>query len=115
MFDFAGNRASTTVLHLSLTVGIAVLLPITACSKKESAFVEAGPQSFASPQDAGKAIAAAAKTQDLDQIVRIFGPEAKELLASGDATENKEALSKFVQSYSVMSRWRRLADGGQLL
>jgi len=116
MCDFAGNRASTAVRHLSLTVSIAILLlPITACSKKESAAVEAGPETFASPQDAGKALVDAAKAQDQNQIIRIFGPEAKEILASGDPTENKEALSKFARSYSVMNRWRVLADGGQLL
>jgi len=116
MFDFAGNSTSTAVRHLSLTVSVALLLlPFTACSKKESVAVEAGPQTFASPQDAGKALADAAKSQDLNQIMRIFGPEAKEILASGDPTQNKAALTEFAKSYDVMNRWRRLADGGQLL
>jgi Protein of unknown function (DUF2950) len=116
MFDFAGNRGSTSMRHLLLTVIVAMLQVFTtACNKKESAAVEAGPETFASPEDAGKALAIATKSQNLDQIVRIFGPEAKEILASGDLTENKASLSEFAKSYQVMNRWRRLADGGQLL
>ena len=116
MFDFAGNRTTTTLRNFSLTVSVAVLLlPIAACSKKESAAVESSPQTFTSPQDAGKALADAAKTQDPDQIMRIFGPEAKEIIASGDPTENKAALANFAQSYQVMNRWRRLSDGRELL
>jgi hypothetical protein len=116
MFDFVANRGSNVVRHLSLTLSIAILLlAVAACSKKESAAVEAGPDTFASPEDAGKALASATKSQDLDQIVRIFGPEAKEILASGDPTENKASLSEFAKSYQVMNRWRKLADGGQLL
>jgi hypothetical protein len=116
MFELAGNLGNTAVRHLLLTVSAAMLLlPVTSCSKKESAVVEAGPKTFASPQDAGKTLADAARAQDLDQIVRIFGPEAKEILASGDPTENKASLSEFAKSYQLMNRWRKLADGGQLL
>ena len=116
MFDFAGKRAKPAISHLSLTLSIVILLlPVIACSKKESAAVDTGPKTFASPQDAGTALAEAAKSADLDQIMHIFGAEAKEILDSRDPIQNKAALKEFAQSYQAMNRWRRLADGGQLL
>ena len=113
MIDFADNGAMSRVRRFLLTAGLAMLLPIGGCHKRESA--PAGPQTFASPQDAGKAVEDAAKSQDMNQILVVFGPEAKEILASGDDTENKAALRAFATSYQVMNRWRKLPDGGQLL
>jgi Protein of unknown function (DUF2950) len=113
MIDFADNPATSCMQRLLLAASLVALLPIGGCHKQPSA--PAGPQTFASPQDAGNALENAAKSQDMNQILVIFGPEAKDLLASGDETENKAALSAFSQAYQVMNRWRKLGDGGQLL
>jgi len=114
MIDLAGP-ANSRIRRLLMTTGIILLLPIGACGQNQSASPESSPTTFASPQDAGNAVFDAAKSQDLDEIVRIFGPEAKHILASGDPTENKIELMNFAQSYQVMNRWRRLTDGGELL
>ncbi|MBV9442985.1 MAG: DUF2950 family protein, partial [Acidobacteriaceae bacterium] len=116
MLNFAGTCRNNPGRQFAMMLSVAtLLLPFAACNKKEAVAVQAGPRTFASPQDAGKALAEAAKAQDSDQLMRIFGPEAREIMASGDATENKASLSQFAKSYEVMNRWRRLADGGELL
>jgi len=115
MFDFVSNRVGFAVRSLLVTVSVATLLPIAACKKQESTAVQAGPRTFASPEDAGKALAAAAKAQDQNAILQIFGPGSGDVLSSGDATEDKASLDGFAKAYQVMNRWRKLGDGTELL
>jgi len=112
MFDFAGTRKYGWCLLLA--VSLAMLLPITGCKKQESATM-AGPSTFSSPEEAGKALADAAKSQNRDELLQIFGPGAGDVVASGDATEDKASLNGFAQAYQAMNRWRKLSDGSEVL
>ena len=116
MFDFAGNRVGLAVRTLLVTASVAAVLAIAACNKQQqSEPAQAGPKTFASPEDAGKALAAAAKAQDQNAILQIFGPASKDIVSSGDATEDKASLDGFAQAYQAMNRWRKLSDGTELL
>jgi hypothetical protein len=116
MYDnFAGKRANCPVRTLFFAMGVAVLLPVTACNKQQSSSVSAKPQAFASPGEAGKALADAAKAQDQNAIQRIFGSGSTDILSSGDAVEDKASLDGFARSYQEMNRWRKLGDGSELL
>jgi hypothetical protein len=102
---------STARLLLLLTI---VVLPLAACRKSESP----GKPSisvFASPDDAGNALLAAAKSGDQNALLAIFGPNSKELISSGDPVQEKNAVAAFVAGYGVMHRWRKLKDGTQIL
>jgi len=92
-----------------LFLGLALLLVACNQSQKPSHSM------FATPDDAGNALLAAAKSGDPATLVEIFGPESKELISSGDPVEDKSAVQAFVEKYGVMHRWRRLEDGSQLL
>ena len=110
------NRTSAAVRISSLIIGVVMLLAFAACGKKEQpAPTLAAPQTFASPEAAGKALMEAAKAQNQDTMMAIFGPGSKELIYSGDATEDKDAMEGFVRDYGVMNRWRTLPDGSELL
>jgi Protein of unknown function (DUF2950) len=117
MLDLIDNRVvrllSTVVLRLLLTVSIAIVFPIVGC--KQQSATPAGPRTFASPEDAGKALADAAKSQDRSQVLQIFGPGSADILSSGDATQDKASLDGFAQAYQAMNRWRKLSDGSELL
>ena len=116
MVEFVGNHINFSILRLLLAIGIAMVVPLGACnSKQESAPVQAGPRTFASPEDAGKALAEAAKSQDQNAILQIFGPGSAEILSTGDATEDKASLDGFAKAYQVLNRWRKLSDGSELL
>ena len=116
MLQVFRNRAILAVQVLSLTVGVAMLLGFAACSKKEQpALAPAVPQTFASPEAAGKALVEAAKAQNQDTMLAIFGLGSKELIYSGDANEDKASMEGFVQAYGVMNRWRTLPDGSEIL
>jgi hypothetical protein len=97
---------------VGLTAGVA------SCNKQEKRAetrTQASQKTFASPDDAGKALVDAAKAGDRDALLAIFGPESKAVIYSGDAEQDKSALSGFVSDYDVMHRWRRLQDDSQLL
>src|SRR5579863_7224993 len=61
----------------------AVLALSVGCKKSEQTAVE--PKTFASPEDASKAVYNAAKAGDSNALVMIFGADSKDLLFSGDA------------------------------
>jgi len=93
---------------------VAIMLLIGACNKREEP-AKASYQTFTSPEDAGKALAQAAKSQSRDQIITILGPGSAEMIASGDPVKDKAALEGFANAYQVMNRWRKLRDGSELL
>ncbi len=113
MFDSVGNRANVTGRDLLLMLSVAILLPIAACNKPPAPPSE--PKSFASPDEAGKALADATKSEDKTAIVAIFGPGSEDVISSSDAAQDKESMEGFAQAYQVMNRWRKLGDGSELL
>src|SRR5271167_4666480 len=95
------------------------LITITAlavgCNKSQQAQAPSGPETFASPDNAGQAIYTAAKAGDRNVLIAIFGPEAKELIFSGDPVQDKAGLDLFTSRYDQMHRWGKLANGGMVL
>lgn len=116
MFDQLKIRSHFASRFLFMTAGAVLLLSPSGCNKKEQPTVaQASPQTFASPEDAGKALVEAAKSDNQQAMLAIFGPDSKDLLYSGDGSEDKAAFAGFVQAYNKMNRWRRLSDGSELL
>jgi hypothetical protein len=94
----------------------AVVISIASCSKQEKpAETQAGPKTFASPDDAGKALADAMRADNREALLAIFGPESKSYIYSGDATEDKASFEGFASDYDVMHRWRKLDNGSDRL
>ncbi len=95
----------------------AIFIVITAlgvgCNKSRPS--SNGPETFASPENAGQAIYAAAKAGDSNALIAIFGPEAKELILSGDPVQDKAGLDLFTSRYDEMHRWGKLVNGGMVL
>jgi len=89
---------------------------LASCNKAEDATSEKSVQkTFASPADAGAAFLEAAKSGDQGALLAIFGPDAKDVLFSGDAVKDKDALQDFVAAYNQMHRWREIKVGGEML
>jgi hypothetical protein len=88
---------------------------VAACDKQQSPSGSAEPQTFGSPEEAGRALAVAAKSQSQSELVRIFGSGSADVLSTGDAVQDKASLDGFAQAYQVMNRWRKLGDGTELL
>jgi hypothetical protein len=90
---------------------LALLIFLAACSKPEKPSLRV----FASADDAGTALLEAAKSGDQNALLAIFGTDAKDLISSGDAVQDKAAVDRFVAAYPIMHRWRKMADGAQVL
>ncbi|HMH15439.1 MAG TPA: DUF2950 domain-containing protein [Edaphobacter sp.] len=104
------RRIAFTIRLLLLTI----ILPLAACKKSEAPD-KPSISVFVSPDDAGNALLAAAKSGDQNALLAVFGPDSKEIISSGDAVEDKNAVNAFVTGYGVMHRWRRMPDGSQTL
>lgn len=69
----------------------------------------AGPQTFASPEEAAKALIAVAKRGTLDDLMKILGPEAQPLVDSSDPRLARQNRQVFVAA--AAEGWR-LDDNG---
>ena len=107
--------AKMTISSRSLLFATLMAIAATFVGCNKSQPPANGPRSFASPEDAGQAICAAAKSGDSNGLVSIFGPDAKELIFSGDPVQDKAGLDLLASRYDEMHRWSKLANGGMVL
>lgn len=123
-----GRKKHSDVLGLRLilrTVLIAaVIVSVASCGNRgtqttgEKAGETAGnggQKAFDSPAAAGAALFAAAKAGDQNELMAIFGPEGKDLVFSGDAVKDKDAMKSFVDDYTRMNRWDKRKSGDEVL
>jgi hypothetical protein len=90
------------------------LFPLAACNNNKQPD-KPSTKVFASPDDAGNATIAAAKSGDRSTILAIFGRGSEDVLYSGDAVDDKNSADALVAKYGAMRRWRTLQDGSQIL
>ena len=76
----------------------------------------AAPQStFAAPSEAGQALQAANRANDLAELRHILGPDSQDVVSSGDPAEDHAARLSFVAKYNEMNRWVAMTDGTEVL
>ncbi len=95
----------------------ALIISLASCNKAENSTAEKKTvqHTFATPADAGAAFLEAAKSGDQSALLAIFGPDAKDVLFSGDSTKDKDTLQDFVAAYTQMHRWVQIKAGGDML
>src|SRR5215471_13499788 len=101
-----------------LATSLVLTTCLAACGKAQntaSAPAQPVQRSFASPEEAGAAALAAAQAQDQAALFAIFGPDAREIISSGDAVKDQENMRDFVAAYTQMHRWRTIKAGGEML
>ena len=72
---------------------------------------QAGQKTFASPEEASKALFAAAKNNDEKAMLDLLGPDGKEIISSGDPAEDAQSRTEFVKRYEEMNRLVKEPDG----
>ncbi|MGB9434708.1 MAG: DUF2950 family protein, partial [Candidatus Acidiferrum sp.] len=70
-----------------------------------------GQKTFSSPEEASQALYTAAKNNDEKVLLELFGPDGKEIVASGDENEDTQNRSNFVKRYDEMNRLVKEPDG----
>ncbi|HKD85663.1 MAG TPA: DUF2950 domain-containing protein [Terriglobales bacterium] len=110
---------SRGLLGYRIFAGMALILStivFPACHRKGASSEPASGQStFASPEDAGKALADAAGNDNQAEMTSLFGPDSKGLIYSGNADVDRQSFKTFAAAYNRMNRWRQLENGDRLL
>ena len=70
-----------------------------------------GQQTFSSAADASQALFTALQNDDQPALLKMLGPRAKDIVSSGDETEDKNDREQFVQKYQQMHRLVREPNG----
>ncbi len=87
----------------------AVLL--TACFSTRSLAQQPGQKTFSSPEDASSALVTAAQDNDEKAMIDILGSDGKQIVSSGDDTEDANSRANFVKKYQEMHRLVTEPDG----
>jgi hypothetical protein len=93
----------------------AVAVFLTACSSTLSLAQQQGQKTFSSAEDAANALVTALEANDEKAMLDILGKDAKQIVYSGDAVEDKQNHANFVQKYQQMHRLVNEPDGTTML
>ena len=74
-----------------------------------------GQRTFHSAEEAGNTLFAAAQNEDDKVLLDILGPEAKDIISSGDTAADSDERVGFVAKYQEMHRYAKGADGTTIL
>lgn len=105
----ATRKIATTIRFVLL----ALIISLGACNSNKTS--KPSFRVFASPEEASTTLMEAAKSEDQNALLAIFGTESRAIIFSGDAVQDKAAVDKFNVAYGVMHRWRKMQDGTQVL
>jgi Protein of unknown function (DUF2950) len=83
--------------------------------RKVAAKEPAGRQTFSSATDASQALVTALQNDDQQTLLKVLGPDAKDIITSGDPIEDKNDREQFVQKYQEMHRLVTEPDGATTL
>ena len=99
-----------------LGVFLAGLLAISvSASHAAAATPTAKHKTFASPEEAVRALVGALEKRDKAELSAIFGPGSESVISSGDDVSDKAARDRFLASYAEKNSLDRQADGRVIL
>jgi len=93
----------------------AVVIVLAGCFVSSSAAQQPGQKTFSSAEEASKALVAAAQSNDEKAMLDILGADGKQIVSSGDETEDAESRANFVKRYEEMHRLVKEAGGNTVL
>jgi hypothetical protein len=89
----------------------AVAIVLAGCFATRSLAQQQGQKTFSSPEDASKALVTAAQSNDEKALLDILGPDGKQIVSSGDKSQDADSRANFVQKYQEMHRLVKEPDG----
>src|SRR5262249_26059175 len=75
----------------------------------------AGAKNFSSPEEAVQSLLAAARANDAKAILAVLGPEAKEIVQSGNLAVDRQARQPFVAAYAEGNKIVKRGESTALL
>lgn len=92
-------------------LGIFVALSLAVSVSPLLAAQQSGQKTFGTAAEASHALVKAVQSDDEPALLSILGPDAKELISSGDPAEDKNNREEFVRKYKQMHRLVNEPDG----
>jgi hypothetical protein len=89
----------------------AVAILLTWYFSTRSVAQQQGQKTFSSPENASNALFTAAESNDGKAMLAILGPDEKQIVSSGDETEDALHRANFVKKYQEMHRLVKEPDG----
>ncbi len=89
----------------------AVAILVTGCFATRSMAQQQGQKTFSSAEEASNALATAAQSNDEKAMLKILGPQGKQIVSSGDDEEDTQNRANFAQKYQEMHRLVKEPDG----
>jgi hypothetical protein len=108
MPQYRCDRNRGTIFWVILVVCVASVI-VLAGDARYACSQGAAQKTFASPEEAVRALMEAVRTNNLQELAGIFGPDAKNVISSGDDIADRAERDRFVQSF--MAANRLVADG----
>ena len=103
-----------TIKTLAVALLMAVAVPVS-LAQPPTAVRGVVQQGYATPGDAAKALAEALRAQDLNALLAVLGPQARNWLTSGDAVADHHDWEKFVLAYDRKHSISQVSDGQAVL
>lgn len=101
--DWHSRENSDSSIFGAIT-SVAIFSLVMALAPASAAAQQSGQETFASAGKASHALVAALKADDESTLLKILGPDAKEVVSSGDPAEDKDNRAEFVKKYEQMHR-----------
>jgi hypothetical protein len=105
------NLNSNRCYGADLSKLAAIAIVLTMCLLTRSLAQQPGQKIFSSPEDASQALVTAAQGNDEKTMLNILGPDGKQIVSSGDETEDATSRANFVEKYQEMHRLVKEPDG----
>jgi hypothetical protein len=96
---------------VSLPKLAAVAIFLAWCLTSNSMAQQHGQKTFSSAEEASNALVTAARRNDEKAMLDILGPDSRQIVSSGDETEDASSRANFVQRYEQMHRLVKEPDG----
>lgn len=104
---FSASRFGSKALVGAAMVGLSVL-GLGGCASNTG-------ETFATPDDAANAAVTALRTDNQEELTRIFGPDTQEALASGDDVADNNNRTLFLQKFDAQHQWVEGENGSKIL
>jgi len=88
-----------------------VTVLLTGCFRIRSVAQQPGQKTFSSAEEASNAFVTAAQSNNEKAMLDILGPDGRQIVSSGDGTEDAQSRANFVQRYQEMHRLVDEPDG----
>ena len=104
-------RENLSSLQRLLLTSMVALPLILLCIGQEAAAAAPRQKSFPSPEAAAEALVNAARENNTEALLALFGPGSRSLVFSGDEVEDRQHRETFVKSYEQKNRLEAGRDG----